>query len=696
MVTMLVKMTISTVLYLLITAIVWNYWSGHERRAWHKVVVGIIFGICSVMSTHLGVDFRNMILNVRDIGPLAAGLFFDPVSGIISGVIGGAERYIAGTYFNVGTFTTVSCSLSTLLAGFLSAALNVFLYKGRRAPAYHSAVIGMVMEVFHMYVVLLTHRNDMNAAYFIVKNCSIPMIVFTGLGMMGCSVLVMAMSGEKYEYIPISDRERTPIAKRFYRKLLAAILIVFAVNHFMDLNLQRRSIYQEAENNLNNMATSFWMLYSNTEGNWDEARVPISYITMTGNDAVYYIVYDDKGNVLSSFYSEENGEEMLDEQEFRFLSEQPDHSVFRMFVRYYGGMNAICVKRALNMDKTVYVLLAWQYDMLMAEQTNQLYEMLLSDILLFTVLYLMAVVLVDTVVCRNLKSVNNSLQKIIGGDLDEVISVRDSAEFSLLSDDINQTVLTLKGYIDESEKRMEKELALAAFIQESALPHVFTFNRNDFEIYALMKPAKQVGGDFYDYFFTDVNKMALVIADVSGKGIPAAMFMMRAKTAIGNSARVGKSPSEILYEVNNNLCDGNDAEMFVTAWIGIVDLETGILTCANAGHEYPVLCRAGSDYELIKDKHGLVLAAMENAVMTEYTLELKPGDRIFVYTDGVPEAINKEEKAYGTTRLVEKLNSVKNASQEETLAAVYRDIVGFAGEAEQFDDITMIGYTYNG
>ena len=695
MANMLVKMTISTVLYLIITAVVWNVWSRSERRIWHKIAVGIVFGTCSIMSTHMGIDFKNMILNVRDIGPLAAGLFFDPVSGIISGVLGGAERYIAGTYFNVGTFTTVSCSLSTMLAGFLSAALNVFLYKGRRAPAYHSAVIGMVMEVFHMYVVLLTHRNDMNAAYFIVKNCSIPMIVFTGLGMMGCSILVMALSGEKYEYIPISDQERTPIAKRFYRKLLAAILIVFAVNHFMDLNLQKRSIYQEAENNLNNMATSVWMLYSNTEGNWDEARVPISYITMTGNDAVYYIVYDDKGNVLSSFYSEENGEEMLDEQEFRFLSEQPDHSVFRMFVRYYGGMNAICVKRALNMDKTVYVLLAWQYDMLMAEQTNQLYEMLLSDILLFTVLYLMAVVLVDTVVCRNLKSVNNSLQKIIGGDLNEVISVRDSAEFSLLSDDINQTVSTLKGYIDESEKRMEKELALAAFIQESALPHVFTFDRNDFEIYALMKPARQVGGDFYDYFFTDSNKVALVIADVSGKGIPAAMFMMRAKTAIGNSALVGKSPAEILYEVNNILCKGNDAEMFVTAWIGIMDLETGIMTCANAGHEYPVLCRAGSDYELLRDKHGLVLAAMKDTIQTEYTIELQPGDRLFVYTDGVPEAINKDEKAYGTQRLVEKLSTVRSASQEETLTEIYGDIVEFAGEAEQFDDITMLGFTYN-
>ena len=288
------------------------------------------------------------------------------------------------------------------------------------------------------------------------------------------------------------------------------------------------------------------------------------------------------------------------------------------------------------------------------------------------------------------------MQKIIAGDLDEVINVRDSVEFSLLSDDINQTVSTLKGYIAESERRIEEELSLAAFIQESALPHVFTFSRDDFEIYAFMKPARQVGGDFYDFFFTDTNKMALVIADVSGKGIPAAMFMMRAKTAIGNMARVGKSPSEVLYEVNNILCDGNDAEMFVTAWVGIIDLETGIMTCANAGHEYPVLCRAGSDFGLIKDKHGLVLAAMENTFAKEYTIEFHPGDKLFVYTDGVLEAINKEEEAYGTERLIKKLSEVRTASQEEILTEVYKDIVEFAGEAEQFDDITMLGYTYNG
>ena len=693
---MLVKMTISTVLYWVVTAVVWNYWSEREHKIWQKAAVGIIFGICSIMSTHLGVNFKNMILNVRDIGPLIAGMFFDPVSGIISGVIGGVERYIAGTYYNVGAFTTVSCSVSTMLAGFLAAGINVIMLKGERPSGFHASAIGMVMEVFHMYVVLITHRNDMNAAHYIVKSCSIPMIVFSGLGLLGVSIIIMVLSGEKPEYISLSDHERTPIAKRFYRRLLAATLIVFAVNHIMDYNLQVRSIYQQAESSLNNMASSFRMLYDNSGSNWEEARLDIPYITMTGSDDVCYIVYDDQGNVLSSLYSDEYGMNNLDPAEFKDLSGRPEWTVFRSKVNYYGDMNALCVKRALNSEKSVFVLLAWRYNKLMEEQINQAYEVLLSDILLFTVLYMMVVALVETLVCRNLKSVNGSLQKIIAGDLDEVINVRDSVEFSLLSEDINQTVSTLKGYIDESKKRIEKELAMAAYIQESALPHVFTFSRNDFEIYALMKPAREVGGDFYDFFFTDSNKMALVIADVSGKGIPAAMFMMRAKTAIGNTARIGKSPSEVLYEVNNLLCEGNDAEMFVTAWIGILDLETGIMACANAGHEYPVLCRAGGEYELIRDKHGLVLAAMENTSAAEYMIELHPGDRIFVYTDGVPEAINKREEAYGTDRMVAKLNTVRNASQEQILAAVYKDIVEFAGEAEQFDDITMLGYTYLG
>ena len=379
MATMLLKMTISTCLYLIITAIVWHFWSKSKRGPLQKIAVGLVFGFCSVMSTHLGVDYRNMILNVRDLGPLIAGLFFAPSSGIIAGLIGGVERYIAGTYFDVGSFTTVSCSLSTLLAGLMSAVLNVFMFKGKRPPAFHAAVIGMVMEVFHMYAVLLTHRNDMASAHFIVKSCSVPMIVFCGLGLTACSILIMILYGEKYEYIPFSDRERTPIAKRFYRQLLAATLLVFVINHLMDYNLQTRAQFEQAEEDLNNMATGFRAVYFDTKGDMEKARILNSYISLAGGDDIYYLIYDDNGNVLSSLYSEENEMFRLSESERQALAARPEWTSFRHTVEFYGGMDAVCVKRALNEENTVFVLLAWQYDMLMRGQINQAYEVLLSD-----------------------------------------------------------------------------------------------------------------------------------------------------------------------------------------------------------------------------------------------------------------------------------------------------------------------------
>ena len=209
-----------------------------------------------------------------------------------------------------------------------------------------------------------------------------------------------------------------------------------------------------------------------------------------------------------------------------------------------------------------------------------------------------------------------------------------------------------------------------------------------------MIPAKQVGGDFYDFFYCGPDTLCLVVADVSGKGVPASLFMMRAKTTIKNYAQSGNKPAELLSNVNRTLCEGNDAEMFVTVWLGILDLKTGLLQCSNAGHEYPVLMRAGGDYELLKDKHGGVLAALEQMRMKEYEIQLNPGDKLFIYSDGVPEAINEKEEAYGTARLVERLNYLKDGSQKRILEGTLQDIRNFAGEAEQFDDITMLGITY--
>ena len=235
---------------------------------------------------------------------------------------------------------------------------------------------------------------------------------------------------------------------------------------------------------------------------------------------------------------------------------------------------------------------------------------------------------------------------------------------------------------------------MARTIQESALPRNFTFPREDFEIYAIMNPAKEVGGDFYDFFFIDQNKFVLVIADVSGKGIPASLFMMRSKTAIRSVAEEGKSPAEIFYQVNNTLCEGNDAEMFVTVWIGIVDLETGLMQCANAGHEYPTLKHANGDFELIKDKHTLALAAMPGIRAKEYEIQMQPGDRLFVYTDGVPEAINEQTEQYGDQRMLQVLNRDKDKPMELILPDVRKDISNFVGKADQFDDITMLGFSW--
>ena len=276
-----------------------------------------------------------------------------------------------------------------------------------------------------------------------------------------------------------------------------------------------------------------------------------------------------------------------------------------------------------------------------------------------------------------------------------MVTVRSSSEFASLSDDINQTVLTLKGYIEAAEKRIERELILAKTIQENSLPKVFNFpGEKKVELYAYMKTAKEVGGDFYDFFFVDRNKLALVIADVSGKGIPAALFMMRSKTAIRSTAESGASPEEIIYRANNTLCEGNDAEMFVTVWVGIIDLKTGVMKCANAGHEYPFIKRRGGQYEIIKDKHSLAVAAMPNTKAKEYEIVLEPGDSIFVYTDGVPEAINENVEQFGVNRTLECLNKEKNISIEDTLKNVADGVLSFQGDAEQFDDITMLGFEF--
>ncbi len=246
--------------------------------------------------------------------------------------------------------------------------------------------------------------------------------------------------------------------------------------------------------------------------------------------------------------------------------------------------------------------------------------------------------------------------------------------------------------------RVSNELYMASQIQSSVLPHEFPPfpERKEFELFAMMEAAREVGGDFYDFFFIDDDHLCLVIADVSGKGVPASLFMMNSKVLLKSLASGSHSPAEILAKANRELCENNLLEMFITVWMGILEISTGKIVAANAGHEYPVIGHAGEGYELLRDKHGFVIGGMEGVRYTDYELQLKPGDRVFVYTDGVPEATNKDNEMFGTERLVEVLNSDIYAPVEEVLRTVRTAVTEFTAGAEQFDDLTMMTLEYNG
>ena len=249
------------------------------------------------------------------------------------------------------------------------------------------------------------------------------------------------------------------------------------------------------------------------------------------------------------------------------------------------------------------------------------------------------------------------------------------------------------------KERIETELALAKRIQADMLPNIFPPfpDRSEFDIYATMTPAKEVGGDFYDFFFVDEKHLALVIADVSGKGIPAALFMMISKTLVQNITMTGiYSPGEVLRQVNDQICKNNEEEMFVTIWLGILDTETGKIIYANAGHEHPIMRNPGGNYEIIRTKHGFVAGGIPDLKYNDYEMTLSPGGSLFVYTDGVPESTNENNEQFGLDRTLVSLNSTKDKTAQGILESVQKSVNDFIGDAPQFDDLTMLCINYLG
>ena len=303
-----------------------------------------------------------------------------------------------------------------------------------------------------------------------------------------------------------------------------------------------------------------------------------------------------------------------------------------------------------------------------------------------------------------LKKLEADVRLISGGNLEQRTQVSTNDEIGSLANSFNYMTDSLQKYIKDlkeataKEERIAGELNAATTIQASMLPRNFAeiSSREEFDLYATMTPAKEVGGDFYDFFPVDDDHIALVMADVSGKGVPAALFMAISRTMIKTRALMGDSPAEILTNVNGQLCEGNEAELFVTVWLAIIDVRTGKGIAANAGHEHPAIRRAGGKYELVIYRHSPAVATMEGIRFRQHEFELHPGDALFVYTDGVPEATNANNELFGPERTLEALNRNPDAGPEELLQNVRKDIDQFVGDAPQFDDITMLSFQYAG
>ncbi|MCL2456200.1 MAG: SpoIIE family protein phosphatase, partial [Defluviitaleaceae bacterium] len=341
------------------------------------------------------------------------------------------------------------------------------------------------------------------------------------------------------------------------------------------------------------------------------------------------------------------------------------------------------------------------------EQIRAMLNNVMFRFIMLTCVIIIAVLILSIMisgsVTKPIIKLTNGVIEVGKGNLESKIEIKTNDEIGVLASCFNKMTDDLVLYITNLSKvtaekeRIGAELDVATKIQASMLPCIFPAfpDRNEFDLFASMKPAKEVGGDFYDFFLTDENTLAVIIADVSGKGVPAALFMVIAKTLIKNNAQEGKSPSEVFEAVNNLLCENNEAAMFVTAFMGFLDIRSGKFTFVNAGHNPPLIKKSDGDYEFLQTKPAFVLAGFEDVKYTEREIFLDAGDMICLYTDGVTEAMNNDGDLFSDPRLIEKANLYKNFSARDFISKIKEEVDIFADGAEQADDITILALRKN-
>lgn len=641
------------------------------------VFAGLVFAAASIAPTDS--------TSVQDMLPLAAGLLFGAPAGLVSGGLGAALFY----WLIPPGYAHTAAAVSIALAGVIAAMARHFLLDEHRPGLGYSLLVPGVVVVLHMSMVFFTNAADAEV-FSVVRENTLPL-----LGVCCGSMVLTSFAAQITEHtgLPrrqplVPAREQRSVNRTFQFWLLVSVLSALVFTVWFTWSMQTSATLSAVDDllltNLRDMQT--------TVGEAGQAGSPEQQSEAIANAAHNRHIWEEGFFIVCT-------------QDGTIVSDRDGHTGESVTLLGYDGGTDFLEKNTYR--STVYgTECYWAY----AVQGEYIVIALLPvseamfsrnvgvcllafvEILVFAVLFSQITITVKKVVVENIQKVNSSLAKITAGDLEEKVDVRPSQEFTALSADINQTVNTLKHYIEEAAARLDKELEVARQIQHSALPSVFPPypNRPEFTIFASMDTAKEVGGDFYDFYLLDGDRLAFLIADVSGKGIPAAMFMMTAKTLLKTSAESGLPVEQVFQRANDKLCQGNDAGMFVTAWMGILELSTGQLTYADAGHNPPLLRRKDGQFEYLRVKPNFVLAGMEGIRYRRHELQLEPGDTLYLYTDGVTEAHNCGKQLYGEDRLLSCLERNHDKDVQSLCRRVKADVDAFAGEQEQFDDITML------
>ena len=668
-------------IYLLDLYTPFNKWSYIKKQ----IIIGVLFGGASAFASSFGVEWLGAVVNVRDAAPLSAGLIFGAPAGIIAGFIGGLYRWFS-VYWGAGTYTRLACSIATILAGIMAMLLRKLMFDNKKPNFVYGICIAIACEVIHMLLIFITNMDNSSYAFEFVKGATLPMVLGNAIAV-GVSLFAISIFSSEGLF---KKQKAERIANTFQRGLLICIAIAFLATTAFTFVVQNGISKIETQEVF---TTAMNDVEAQIEGQSQEFIIEATKNRHVGSNGFVAVCDINLNMVIDNEYNglpissigidapEEmkNGKTASKLYTAEIVNAETGYRETYLYV--FKFVDGYCIIAAMPEVEATFM------------RDASIYNTIYMQIIVFTALLVFIYILIKRVIINNLQKVNDTLARITGGDLNVTVDVRTNEEFASLSDDINSTVTTLKRYIKEAAARIDKELEYAKQIQLSALPTNYPEGEG-YSIYAQMIAAKEVGGDFYDFYKLNDNTVAFLVADVSGKGIPAAMFMMTAKTIIKDLAESGMKVNDIFTKANAKLCENNESGMFVTAWMGILDIPSGKLQFANAGHNPPLLKKADGNFEYLKTRAGFVLAGMEGVKYRVGEIILSKGDRLFLYTDGVTEATNTQDELYGEDRLLEFMSKNSNFEAAKLLPKVKNNIDKFVGEAPQFDDITMLIFDY--